>query len=134
MNAAAQLILSYYQVKDSNSQASDYLRRLDTITSICLQRFQEHLENDDNQIVILFYVMVRLDEHVLALDSIGAQEAANKLSGAYAKVDADLRAVITKLTNVNVTIDHSIDYEFLEQFDEVVAEVYYFDQYRKRHR
>lgn len=125
----AELLLAYYQVKDSDQQERHYFQRLDMITKVCLQQLQV---SEDNQIDMMFQILVHLDGDILILDSIGAEEAADKCHELYHKIDVDLRAVISKLTEIDIRIDdHLIDQEFLEQFD-VTAELYSLESYKQR--
>lgn len=128
MDKIAELMVAFYRVKDSDNQAIDYFQRLETMTNICLENFQVQ-KGEENPIISLFLIQHSLEQNILSLDLIGLEDAANQLQEMVIYLDSNLRAIVSKMTTIDVTNEQSVDLDFLNQFN---ANVFWLDSYKNK--
>lgn len=128
--AAADMILAYYRVKDSDPESINYLEQLETVTRVCLNKF-DSLDESRHPLVDLFVVLHSQEKDLLRLDLIGAEELAEMIHDTSARIDATLRAAVSKVTGVDVVISNiQVDESFLDQFNIENPNTLWFEFYK----
>jgi len=113
---AAQLVLAYYKVLDSDRTAEDYLLRCDAILRVCMNAFNGYTYVDNNRIITLFLICNQMDINTIALDEMGAEESSRLAHDAFNKTDTNLRAVVSVLTGEEIELTYNPETYFVNQF------------------
>lgn len=112
---AAKVILNYYRIYDSDTEDEKYYLRVEEATRVCLERFsQPALQRDP--LVSLFLLYLSLRESSFMLSELDLDDISDGLDEQIAKVDANVRAVISRLTHENILNDEQYNEEFVDSF------------------
>lgn len=128
---AAELVLSFYKIIDSDKFAEDYYQRCDAVLRVCLHAFENYSPSDGNIVITLFLIANDQETNLIALDEIGAEEVVRVMQLAYNKTDANLRALVQLYTGAHVRSFHQPDQNFLKQFNYDSGNVVYLPIVRK---
>ena len=98
---AAQLVSYYYEIIDN------YTQDCSVVENVCLEQFSNYnlssQRKNINSVITLFLMRSTLNQSILALDEIGAEECIKHLQQSFFKIDSTLRAVVAKITGKYIT-------------------------------
>lgn len=109
---AARALLSFYETIDGDEFSEDYWIRSDHAATILKDRFI----NETNPLTTLFMVRCDLQNAVDTLDFTGAAESAQLADDAFKQVDANLRALVAKITQQKVYLPYEPEQKFIDSF------------------
>lgn len=121
---------------DSNPDDANYHARVHNFKAAVVTKFENYYSPEDNPIVSLFQTMIRFEQSVLDLDFMGLEKLANELEALRKKVDANLRAVISRMLETDIMSDVPYEEEFVSRVFNLQesATVKWIENYRNRHK
>lgn len=124
---AARIVLSYYEVIDSNPTSEDHWLRSDHALRSVLEKFSNYNPDQNNIVITLFLVRNSLQETINALDLIGSDSPAEMAENAFKQTDANLRAIVSMLTEQHVHLPYEPEADFVKNFDPKIRNVFWLD-------